>query len=246
MQNCGVWQLGLKQQGAPLVGRFVTKLVVEVLPAALASLIGGYLFSQYQATRPAVEHPVAVQVGPASTEMMQLLRDEHSAILDYLKTERSSEKTQIAAAAEEDARAVADAKAAAEIKAQVIARAQIEAEAKAAADAKLLAAAAARRLALAAKAAAPHPKPAAAIAQISPATTHEPLVIAQADPAAAQDRATARDPDLLIGRTLDLKDHVVAATRNVVSAIGDIPTWIAGRLSNSAPQPAPRQFSAAS
>jgi len=237
MQNCGVIQSGLKLQGAPIVGRFVTKLIVDVLPAALASLIGGFLFTQYQSARPAVEHPVAAQVAPASTEMMQLLRDEHSVILDYLKTERTAEKNRIAADAQDDARAVADAKA----------DAQATADAKAVADARALAAAAVRRIALAAKAAAPHPKtPAMAVALTSPATTHEPLVIAQADLTAPADATTARDPNSLMARTIDLKDHVVAATRNVVSAIGDIPTWIAGRITNSNAQPAPRQLSAAS
>jgi hypothetical protein len=186
---------------------------------------------------------------------MQLLRDEHSAILDYLKTERTAEKDRLAAEAQDDARAVADAKAdakaAADAKAQILAQAQIEADAKAVADARALAAAAVRRIALAAKAAAPHPKtpattPATAVALTSPATTHEPLVIAQADLTAPPDAAPARDPNSLMARTIDLKDHVVAATRNVVSAIGDIPTWIAGRITNSNAQPAPRQYSAAS
>jgi hypothetical protein len=60
------------------------------------------------------------------------------------------------------------------------------------------------------------------------AAPRAPLVIAQADQGAEQtvgvasdDRLT-RDPDSLLAKTLDLKDHVVAATRHVVAAIGDV------------------------
>jgi hypothetical protein len=56
--------------------------------------------------------------------------------------------------------------------------------------------------------------------------THAPLMIAQADRAAAP-----AAPRSLIAKTidttLDIKDHVVGATLHVVSAIGSIPSWIA-------------------
>jgi hypothetical protein len=247
MQNCGVVNSALRQQGGPIVGRFVSKLVVEVLPAALASLIGGFLFTQYQAGRHEPAQPVAVQVAPASAEMMALLRDEHTAIVGYLKAQLTSEKSRIAAQDQEDARAAADAKmaaadaqATADAKAAALASADAKVEAKTAADAKALAAAATRRLAAVAAAKPAHAKPAPAATTVA-ATTHEPLVIARADlPDTAQ---PARDPDSLLSKTLDLKDHVVRATKSMVSAIGDIPSWIADRITPSQAAPAPQRFS---
>jgi hypothetical protein len=269
MQICGAMQdglqtglrAGLKQRGAPFVGRFIGKLLVDAAPAALASLVGGFLFTQYQYGRP--PQPTTVQITPASAEMMQLLRDEHTAIVDYLRAQVSSEKNRQAVENQEDAVAVADARATAEAKAAAVAAAESKAaadakataDAKIAADAKALAAAATRRLSVAAIAAPTAPKPARTKPAAMPApttvamTTHEPMVIASADAATAppSDRL-ARDPDSLLAKTLDLKDHVVAATKNVVSAIGEFPGWIADRITPSsqpavpAPAPAPRQF----
>src|SRR5580700_7551209 len=34
--------------GAPLLARFAGKFVLDIMPAALASVIGGFLFTQYQ------------------------------------------------------------------------------------------------------------------------------------------------------------------------------------------------------
>jgi hypothetical protein len=83
----------------PLLGRLLGKLVLDVLPAALASLIGGFLFAHFQLGR--VPAPAAAQVAPASTEMMQLLRDEHGLIVNFLKAQIADEKKQAAAAASE-------------------------------------------------------------------------------------------------------------------------------------------------
>jgi hypothetical protein len=79
----------------PLLRRLLTKLVHDVLPAALASLIGGLLFTHFQLARMAEP---AMQVAPASAEMMQLLRDEHGLIVNFLKAEMTKEKAQLAAA----------------------------------------------------------------------------------------------------------------------------------------------------
>ena len=78
-----------------VVRRLVAKLVHDVLPAALASLIGGLLFTHFQLGR--MPAPVAAQVAPASPEMMQLLRDEHGLIVNYLKAQVANEKKQLAA-----------------------------------------------------------------------------------------------------------------------------------------------------
>ena len=94
---------------APLLKRFVGKLVVDVLPATFVSVLGGFIITQYQLNHAAASHPATEQVVPASAEMMQLVRDEHAVIIDYLKTQMAAEKNRHAA---EDA-AVADARLAA-------------------------------------------------------------------------------------------------------------------------------------
>jgi hypothetical protein len=105
-------------------------------------------------------------------------------------------------------------------------------DARAVADAKAVAAAAAKRLAAAAlppKPATPRTKP-VTVAAAAPAP-QAPLVIAQAAPQADAAPATeTRDPNSLLSKTIDLKDHVVDATRKVVTAIGDIPSWLAWRM----------------
>jgi hypothetical protein len=86
----------------------------------------------------------------------------------------------------------------------------------------------------------PRVKP-AAVAESS----GQPLAIAQADataqpgePAAAPDRF-ARDPNSLLAKTLDFKDHVVAATRQAVAAIGDVFSAVGDHIGGAAPSPRP-------
>jgi len=78
----------------PLLGRFFAKLLFDVLPAALASLVGGFLLTHYGLGR--APAPTA-QAAPASAEMMQLLRDEHGLIVNFLKAEMANEKERLAA-----------------------------------------------------------------------------------------------------------------------------------------------------
>jgi hypothetical protein len=177
----------------PLLMRLLTKLVHDVLPAALASLIGGLLFTHFQLAR--VTAPAA-QTAPASAEMMQLLRDEHGLIVNFLKAEMNREKTELAAA-EAAPRVVPD-----------------------------VAAPAAPAIA------APRPVVAAAAASKTPARGKAAIVGASLPPLAlvqvTQDetgKPAARDPDSLLAKTAGIKDHVVAATQRVVSAIGNIPSW---------------------
>jgi len=219
----------------PLLTRFLGKIVLDVLPAVLASVIGGFLFTQYQFGHAAAPHPAVEQVTPASAEMIQMVRDEHAMLFDYLKSQSAAEQSRQVAEDQASARAAADAKAAA--------------EAKTAADAKALAEAAARRLA-----AVVAPKLAAARAKAPTATAaaasapQAPLVIAQAErtDGAAPEERLARDPDSLLAKTLDLKDHVVAATRHVVSAIGDIFASVGERIGGAGSSAGGRQFSTAS
>jgi hypothetical protein len=191
----------------PLLARFFDKIVLDILPAALASVIGGFLFTQYQFGHAAASRAATEQVTPASVEMMAMVRDEHAMMMDYLKSQMAAEKSQ--AAAEDAARAAS-------------ASAETNTDADQA-DMRPVADAPTRRIAAALVASqAAHAKRPVAVAM-----ARAPLVIAQADQGAdgiegvePGDRL-ARDPDSLLAKTLDLKDHVVAATRHVVAAIGD-------------------------
>ncbi len=224
---------------APWLARFLGKLALDILPAALASLIGGFLFTQYHFGHAAP--PQLVDVQPASPEMMAMVRDEHALIMNYLKTQMAAEKRRDLAEDADTARAAAEARAAADAKlADVLFASQARAQQNAAS-------------AVPPKAPHAHGKPAAVLA----AAPHAPLTIAQANPvqndAVAADAAAgenaAREPDALldnplVAKTLDIKDHVVAATRHVVSVIGEmfasVGDSIGGAMSGS------RQFNSAS
>src|SRR5215470_5839981 len=214
------------------LARFVGKFVHDILPAALASVIGGFLFTQYQLGRSAPPPP-AEQMSPASAEALALVRDEHEAIVGYLKAQMAAEKNRLAAQDAETARAVADAKAAQENEAQAKALAEQNAV-----DIKFPAAPA-RHLAsaMSAKVAPPRAKPAAApnaVAQVA-------MVQSEQNPqqnAAPADRL-ARDPDSLLAKTLDLKDHVVAVTKQAVAALGDMFASVGERIGGSSPSPWP-------
>jgi hypothetical protein len=90
--------------------RFLAKFVLEILPAALASLIGGILFAHYQFGQPASPRPAREAAGPATAEMMRLIRDEHSLVHDFLTAQQSVEKARLAASAAEAAPVVTEAK----------------------------------------------------------------------------------------------------------------------------------------
>lgn len=245
----------------PLIARFLGKFVLDIMPAALASVIGGFLFTQYQFGRAPAPHPVLETVTPASAEMMALVRDEHAMIIDYLKSQMAAEKSRatVPAAADRDTdtddvaalAAVpaysADPQGGAEIKP---ARAKMAVE-KAAVE-KVALQASARHIAAAvaaAKAAEAHSRTAAA------SSPQAPLVIAMAEQSGERDDGAAdgalpagriaRDPNSLLAKTLDLKDHVVAATRHAVSAIGDMIGSVGERIGGGG-STGPRQFSSAS
>ena len=218
----------------PFLARFVGKFVLDILPAALASVIGGFLFTQYQLGRAAP--PPAEQMSPASAEVLALVRDEHEAIIGYLKSQMAAEKSRLAVQDAETARAVADAKAAQENEAHDKALAEQNA-----AEIKLAAAAPAHHLAAvtSAKVAVPRPKPAAAPNPV--VATQVAMVQSEQNPqqnAAPADRL-ARDPDSLLAKTLDLKDHVVAATKQAVAALGDMFASVGERIGGSAPSARP-------
>jgi len=210
----------------PWLLRLLDKLVLDILPAASASVFGGLLLAHYQFGHPAAPRPFGEEAEPASAEMMTMVRDEHAAIMAYLNSQIAAERGRDLAADAELARAAADAKAAA--------------EARAAADQAPAADAAMTRSAASAVAAkAVHGKA---------APPHAPLVIAQAQPvdngAIAAGNAPASDPDSLLAKTLDIKDHVVAVTRHAASVIADAFAAVGARIGSALPSG--RQFASAS
>jgi hypothetical protein len=205
----GAKENGFMRGEIPLVKRLLTKLVHDILPTALASLIGGFLFTHFQLGQwGQASEPAAAQVAPASAETMQLLRDEHRLISDFVTAQLANEKKQLAA--EDSARRVA-------------VEPQPAAGAAAALRQPAIALTAARLVARGKSTVASVPLP--------------PLVIAQApggdgakssshyDSSSHHDSA-ARHDDSLLAKTIGIKDHVVAVTQRVVSAIGGIPSWI--------------------
>jgi hypothetical protein len=241
MQSSGIRTMrpnwAAPRQG-PWVARFFGKLALDILPAALASVIGGFLFTQYHFGHTA--QPQLVDVQPASPEMMAMVRDEHALIINYLMAQMAAEQRRdqaedaATARAAEEARAVADAKLA-----DALFASQTLAQQSASAAAAPSKVAAAHRKAPAVLAAAPH----------------APLTIAQADPpasdatAATVPPAEAQEPDLLlanplVAKTLDIKDHVVAATQHVVAVIGGMFASVGDKIGSAVS--GNRQFDSAS
>jgi hypothetical protein len=172
-----------------------SKLMLDVLPAALASALCGFMFTHYFS--PAREGMIA-HAAPASAEMMQLLRDEHALMDNYVKAEVSKERERLAA----------------EDSAPRVAVKQPLDESPAASVTRPVAATAASKP--------PAPRAKEAIVEAS----LPPLVIAQARTDAAQPSADDAAAQSLFTKTIGIKDHVVAVTHRVVSAIGGLPSWI--------------------
>jgi hypothetical protein len=206
----------------PLLVRFFSKLLLDILPAALASVIGGLLFAHYDWSQIRARAPVAERAAPASPEMMQLVRDEHAAMASYLKAQVTAEKDRLDA---EDAAAA-------------------EAAGHPATTAAVMAPGGATVAAVESKPLVPpvqepaHVQAAAAPAMPSPQT---PLVIAQAEPGdGALPPADSSNP--LLAATINVKDHVVATTQHAFAVIGGIPSWIialGGRISGQGANSSP-------
>lgn len=201
----------LLDHGAPLLVRFLGKLVLDILPAAFASVIGGFLFTQYQFGHTTMPQPATEQAVPASAEMVKLVRDEHTMIVDFLKTQMAAQKNKLVIEDAESAHAAAEAKiesdqAMQRVAATVAALKTTEPRGKASAPVVAVAA-----------------LPSAPVASA-------PLVIARAQAengSLVSAPSAASGPKALLAKSLDIKDHVVDATLHAVSAIGSIPSWIA-------------------
>jgi hypothetical protein len=85
----------------PSLFRFCSKLLYELLPAAIASVVGGLLFSHFAKTP--VATPAAAMMIPASAEMIQMVRDEHALFIDTLK-KYTDERRQTDLTAEKESR----------------------------------------------------------------------------------------------------------------------------------------------
>jgi hypothetical protein len=202
------------QYAPPLLRRFVAKVVLNVLPAAMASVIGGILFTHYQLGGAIAPQTGAEQLAPASAEMMKLVRDEHVLIVDFLKAQTAAEKSRLAAEDEASARSVAEARMAAASSAAVPAAAPVTASRRP------------ETTVMAAKSAVSRGRATAAATAAAP---HAPLVIAQAEQSGggASAAPAAGKSDSLLAKTLDFKDRVVDATLHVIGTLGSIPSLIA-------------------
>ena len=87
----------------PHLSGFFSKVFYELLPAAIASAVGGVLFNHY-AKLPTAPPQVTVQ-SPASAEMLQMVRDEHVLMVEYVKKQAEA-RQQAGRAAEHDARRI--------------------------------------------------------------------------------------------------------------------------------------------
>lgn len=186
-----------------LLKRLFDKIVHDALPAALASILGGLLLTHFNIDR--APQPVTVKVTQASPEMMQLLRDEHGLMVDFVKEQVAGEKNR-AATEQVDRNDTAEVSAAPP--AQVLPTPPLPRPMPAIGSA-------------APKSATPRSKnPIVAVSQPAPA---QPA--AQA-PQPAPQAAAARTDDSLLAKTIGIKDHVVSVTQRAVSAtIGVIPSW---------------------
>lgn len=185
-------------QNTPLLTRFLAKILLDILPAVLASVIGGFLLTHYQLGRIAAPAPAVEQPTAASAEMMKLVRDEHALIVDFLNAEMAAEKQRLAAGEITTGEANVSARPVSPLVTP-------------------------RRVAVAtvaAKPVLPHEPPVAAAASVPAA----PVVITPAPPISAE---PARDPDSLLAKTAKVKDNVLSATWRVAMTIGGIPSWIA-------------------
>lgn len=77
--------------------KFLSTFALQILPAALASVIGGFLFTQWHNT-PAPIKPAAVEEA-AVEQMQEAVRDAHASIADYLASQHiAAEEAEVARA----------------------------------------------------------------------------------------------------------------------------------------------------
>jgi hypothetical protein len=196
----------------PFLSRFFSKLLYGMLPAAIASVVGGMLFSHYSRSSIAVP---AVAIGtPASVEMMQMVRDEHALLVSYLQEYTEARQRTNFAAEQEMLRSKA-----AERAAMIAAREARAAETKALAIAVRVAARPERKVAAKQPAeelyTAAVGKPLQLINLASIATQIQPVVQPPAPPARFVTPAARSDENV-----------VKAKFREVNTMVERVPLWV--------------------
>jgi hypothetical protein len=216
----------------PLLRRFFTKVLHEIVPAALTSLLGGFLITQFQPNRP--PEPVTVPVARASPEMMELLRDEHGLIVSFVKAQVANEKSANEKSANEAKQTAADSEQTPPRSAGEQTPLVTTALAPVASRPTMVIAGAPARPA-ASRAKAPVVTPVVGASLPPPAMT--PASQAEVAPP-----SVAHNDDSMLAKTMGIKDHVVGATQRAVSAIVGFPSWfgaIGDRLGGENPNPRP-------
>lgn len=199
--------------------RLFDKIVHDALPTALASILGGLLLTHFQIGQ--APQSTTVRVTPASPEMMQLLRDEHVAIVDYVKDQAASEKNRgVAQPDPQPGLAEAAAPGPAQIaRALPVAR-----------PTTVIPVATPKSIVVRGK------NSVAGASQLG-----QPVAPAQSIDVPAQ--PTARADNSLMAKTIGIKDRVISATQHAVSAtVGFIPSWfgsVGDRIGGEGPSPRP-------
>lgn len=224
LQGGVVPKTAIAAQNAPLLVRLLGKFVLEVLPAAMASVIGGLLLAHYQLGHPAAPATALQPPAPASAEMVRLVREEHAMIRDFLLAQNAAEKSRVVAADEADAHAVSDAS---ELAAAALRR-------TASAPAKpILVPLPRARASVAAATTEVAPQGPLAIAQPIESAAAPVSPFAPPEPIAPPPPVVASGQPSLVSTTLAIPGHMVGAALHAVSAIGGIPSWIGTRLGNT-------------
>ena len=214
----------------PPLFRFLSKLFYELLPAAVASAVGGMLFNHY--ARPAVATPATAIQTPASTEMMQMVRQDHAFVLDTMKKYAEAQQ-QAEHTAEQEARIRT-----AERAAMLAAREAKAAETRALAIAHRAAQSSGKRLA--ARQPVQSSDNAAATARPGPPASAAPQTQPAVEPAAAM-------PASATSTVAGGENPIMAKLRNVTATVERFPLWVrsvAGWFNDDAPPRPPLELPA--
>jgi hypothetical protein len=185
-----------------LLKRLFDKIVQDALPAGLASILGGLLLTHFHLDR--APQPTTVKVTQASPEMMQLLRDEHGLIVDFVKEQVASEKS----------RGSADQSGQPGVT-----------EASVPSVARVTPPPVQRPVPVVALAA-PKPAPRSKNPVVGASLPAPAPALAQAQPAEPVPQPVAHADDSILAKTIGIKDQVISVTHRAVSAtIGVIPSW---------------------
>jgi hypothetical protein len=211
-------------QTSPLLVHLLGKFVLEVLPAALASVIGGVLLASYQFGHTSAAGPTVESSAPASAEMVRLVREEHAMIRDLLLAQSAAEKRQFAAADAADASAAEGAE---------LAAAALRRTVSAPVKPVSLSTVTRTRVAVIPATTEVAPQGPLVIAQPIEVTAPPPGAFAPPAPIGPPAPPVASDHPSLVSTTLAIPGHVVGAALHAVSVIGGIPSWIGNRLGST-------------